>query len=458
MRKISKSLSKSSTETKPRAQNLLPLTASLAGSRIGTLSYVPVAAQPNWPTIASVCHFDYFHQHDGFPLAFAQCVVKAGLQAEKPNHRQVRSLPLLSDTQTKRSRMKPRIFAYLAVFAVTLLLIPSASATWSGFRGMGTTPTIGEPSCVQLAVQQVVCVTRSQQSTLMANQFSSNAWSGWTNLAGLVTSDPSCVNDGTGNVVCGVRSGTNTLVARVFNGKKWSTVIDSKGQIFSPPSCAVLRNTKVLCAARSQTSALGNALLNTTTSTWGTFKTVAAMLTSGPGCANDNDGDVICAMNALVTPTNDTIIVNRFDGAKWEGFLTLQGSISGSSPSCTPLGVKGQVVCFDRASNLALYANKFNSGIWQNSNWTGWGYIGAGNIGPRVSCAMSSPGALACGVLYVVDSFMYAATYNGSSWSAFAKVGTKPISGGPACAQLSSGKVTCAVVGLNNQGLSTTGP
>jgi hypothetical protein len=353
--------------------------------------------------------------------------------------------------------MKLRIFAYL-VFATTLLLIPSASATWSGFRTMGSTPTIGEPYCVQLATQQVVCVARSQTSTLMANEFNNNAWSGWTNLPGLVTSDPSCVNDGAGNVVCGVRSGTNTLVATVFNGKKWSAFIDSKGQIFSSPSCALLRNTKVLCAARSLTSALGNALLNTATSTWGTFKTVTAMLTSGPGCAGDNDGDVICAMNGLPTAGNDTIIANRFDGSKWEGFLTLQGGISGSSPSCTPLGVKGQVVCFDRANNLGIYANQFNSGIWENQNWTGWRLITGGNIGPRVSCAMTSPGSLACGILYVVDSFMYAATYNGTTWSSFTKVGAKPISAGPACAAFSSGKVTCAAVGLNNQGVSATGP
>jgi hypothetical protein len=354
--------------------------------------------------------------------------------------------------------MKHSIFAYLMVFACTLLLIPSASATWSGFRGMGTTPTIGEPSCVQLAAQQVVCVTRSQQSTLMTNEFSNSAWSGWTNLAGLVTSDPSCVNDGAGNVVCGVRSGTNTLVATIFNGTKWSAFIDSKGQIFSAPSCALLRNSKVLCAARSQTSALGNALLNTTTSTWGSFKTVAATLTSGPGCAGDNDGDVICAMNGLPTAGNDTIIVNRFDGSKWEGFLTLQGGISGSSPSCTSLGIKGQVVCFDRANNLAIYANMFKSGLWSTSDWTGWRAITGGNIGPRVSCAMPSAGTLACGVLYVVDSFMYAATFDGTAWTAFTKVGTKPISAGPACATLSSGKVTCSVVGLNNQTSSTTGP
>jgi hypothetical protein len=354
--------------------------------------------------------------------------------------------------------MKLRMFAHLIVFAFTLSLIPSASATWSGFRSMGKTVTLGEPSCVQLAAKQVICVAQGQTHTLIANEFNNNAWSDWTSLSGAVSSDPSCVNDGAGNVVCGVRSGTNTLVATVFNGTKWSPFIDTKGQIFSAPSCAPLRKNKILCAARSVGSALANSILNTTTSTWGSFKTVAATLTSGPGCASDNDGDVICAMNGLPTAGNDTILVNRFDGSKWAGFLTLQGSISGTSPSCASLGVKGQVVCFDRANNLAIYANKFNSGIWENQNWTGWRAITGGNIGSRVSCAMPTSGTLACGILYVPDSFMYAATYDGTNWSAFAKVGAKPISAGPACASLSTGKVTCAAIEFNNQAVSTTGP
>jgi hypothetical protein len=293
---------------------------------------------------------------------------------------------------------------------------------------------------------------------LTVNQFSNNAWSGWTNLSVNVASDPSCVNDGAGNIVCAVTSATGTLAATVFNGTTWSAFIDSKGQIFSPPSCALLRSTKVLCAARSLTSTLAESVLDTTASAWGAFKTVAAALTSGPGCANDNDGDVICAMNALASAGNNTIVVNRFDGAKWAGFLTLQGSISGSSPTCTSLGVKGQVVCFDRASNTAIYANMFKSGTWQNSNWTGWRGITAGSVGPRVSCAMPSAGSLACGILYLVDSFMYAGTFDGTNWSTFTKLGTKPIIAGPACAVLSSGKVICAVAGLNNQTLSVTGP
>jgi len=115
-------------------------------------------------------------------------------------------------------------------------------------------------------------------------------------------------------------------------------------------------------------------------------------------------------------------------------------------------------VCFDRANNLAIYANLFKSGLWSNSSWTGWHGITGGNIGPRVSCAMPSAGKLACGLLYVPDSFMYAGTFDGTTWTSFAKVGSKPMAFGPACATLANGKVICAAVGLNSQAASVTGP
>jgi hypothetical protein len=119
--------------------------------------------------------------------------------------------------------MKRRIFAYCVVSAATLLFIPSASATWSGFHSLGTTKVVGTPSCVQLGADEVMCLAQSQQHTLMANEFASGKWSGWTNFSGTVTSNPSCVSDGTDSVFCGVTSSANTLTGTLFNGKKWSS-------------------------------------------------------------------------------------------------------------------------------------------------------------------------------------------------------------------------------------------
>lgn len=355
--------------------------------------------------------------------------------------------------------MKRGLAVYPLLIVTALLLIPSAWATWgTSFHNMGKAPTPGVPACVQYADGQVECVAQSQTHTLMVNEYKNGAWSDWTNLSGDVSSDPTCVSDKNNNLVCGVRSAANSLVVTVFDGTNWSAFVDSKAQIFSDVTCALIRTGKVLCAGRGLAGSFTTSTFTTATKTWGKVSNVAATLTSAPSCASDNDRDVICAMNVLVTPTNDTIVVNRFDGAKWEGFLTLQGGISGSSPYCTALGTKGEVVCFDRANNLAIYANMFKSGSWANTNWTGWRGITGGNFGPHVGCAITISGSIACGVRYVPDSSMYGATFDGTTWSTFTKVGTKPIWDGPSCATLSSGKVICAIVGINNQAASVTGP
>jgi hypothetical protein len=45
---------------------------------------------------------------------------------------------------------------------------------------------------------------------------------------------------------------------------------------------------------------------------------------------------------------------------------------------------------------------------------------------------MPSAEKLAAGVLYVPDSFIYTATFDGTNGTAFAKVGAKPMAVGPA--------------------------
>ncbi len=352
--------------------------------------------------------------------------------------------------------MKPKVLLALVVFTTYFLLVPSAFAAWGNFKNMGKTPSVGEPSCASLGSKNVVCVTRSQQNTLMVNQYTNNAWVGWTNLPDVVGSDPNCLSDGSGNIICAVETVSSTLAVTVFNGKNWGALVDSSGQISSAPSCGLVHNGKILCAARSLTGNLTASAFSA--GKWGKFITNTAMLTSGPGCAGDSDGDVICVMNAIASANNNTIVANRFNGTKWDGFLTLQGSVSGSNPSCTPLGVKGQVVCFDRADNTAIYRNMFKSGIWQNSNWTGWGAITGAEVGPTFSCGMPSAGTLACAAHSLADSFMYGATFDGTNWSSFTKIGTKPIFAGPGCTQYSAGQVICSAVGLNTQPVSVTGP
>ena len=292
----------------------------------------------------------------------------------------------------------------------------------------------------------IACVAQSQQRTLMANQFSNNAWSGWTKLSGTVTSDPSCVNDGADTIVCGVTSATNTLAATMFNGKSWSPLNDSGGLIASGPSCALLHAGRVLCGARSLSGALTASVFNSTT--WGKFSTQAAALISRPGCTSDDDSNVICVASATAFSAT-TVIVNLYDGSKWQGFLNLVGILY-DNPFCTALDVKGTVegvvACFGLAGNTAVDGKGFNGNGWSIGDWGGWGQI-SGNVFPnRASCALLSKGSIVCGFIDTPDSLLYENTFNGTNRTGYVKVGGPPngLIGGPDVQHSSAGR-PCAL-------------
>ena len=354
--------------------------------------------------------------------------------------------------------MKTKIVMYLLVFTVTLAVLPSAWATWNGFLTLGKNTVTGQPVCVPNGTGSAICVARSQTSTLMWNKFASHAWSGWTNLAGVVTSDPSCALDNAGKIVCGALGSTNALVATVFDGANWSALKNVGGQLSSSPSCATLTQGQVFCAAKNLTGTLTGTVFNGTA--WSAFVNApAASLTSGPGCAYDNDGSVICSANAIVG-TAQSIQANRFSASTkhWDVFIETKG-LGADRPMCTDMGLQGQVYCFVRATNTVIYGNHFKGGTWTSTNWGGWGSL-TSNTASKTSCGVqvAAAGSLVCGFLNLSDSIMYANTFNGVSWTGYVKIGTKPIITPPACTSIENSQVVCVVVSVNNQASSATGP
>lgn len=350
--------------------------------------------------------------------------------------------------------MRTRTTSYLLVAIATLLLIPAAWATWgTSFKSLGADPTVGEASCV-LFNGNVICAMRSQQHSMMVNTFASGTWSGWTTVSGIITSDPSCANNKNGLLICGVTDQNNSLGALVYDGTTWSSFVDSATKISFNPSCAVYRAGKVLCSARAVNGSLTGATFDGIT--WGTFITSKATLIGGPGCASDDDRDVICLMMAIDPSGLENMQVNRFIGGKWEAFLVLNGN-GADGAACFSMGVKGQVDCFIRAINTAVYVNHFKSGTWTTSNWTGWGAL-TNNVAPRTGCGEIGAGQLACAWIDIDKSLMYARTFDGTNWGAYTLVGVKPSIGGPACSDFGNGKVICVVVGANTQAQSVTGP
>jgi len=351
--------------------------------------------------------------------------------------------------------MKSRITLCLVAMFAVLLLVPASWADWgTSFKSLGKTPTIGDASCVSPASGQVWCAMRNQQHTMMVNEFTSGAWSGWTNLPGSIASNPSCASDQLGHIMCGVVNDQSSMGVIEFDGTNWGAFQDSGIVTSLDPSCSFYKKGKVFCAVRSVAGALTGSLFDGTA--WAKVVTAKGVtITTAPGCASDSNGDVICEMLGMVNNLQ-VIEVNRFIGTKWEGFLTLPGN-GADGATCTSLGTKGQVACFIRAINTVIYGDQFKSGTWTTTNWTGFVAL-TSNSEQKSSCGQVSSGSIACAFINQSDSLMYARTFDGTNWGSYLKVGTVPSIGGPSCSGLSSGNVLCVVIGTNTQAQSVTGP
>jgi hypothetical protein len=149
------------------------------------------------------------------------------------------------------------------------------------------------------------------------------------------------------------------------------------------------------------------------------------------------------------------VIVNRYNGSAWDGFINT-GGVSTGEPTCANFGVSGEAVCFARGTDLGLWGARFTGGAWSPAQWTAWGSLG-GVVASKGGCSVLASGQLICGVIAITDSALYVDQYNGSNWGGFAKLGQTAV-GNPNCTNLSSGRVLCTVVGVNNKASSIVGP
>jgi hypothetical protein len=153
--------------------------------------------------------------------------------------------------------------------------------------------------------------------------------------------------------------------------------------------------------------------------------------------------------------TTGKIIVNRYNGSAWDGFLNIGGT-SSNDPICSEFGLSAQAVCFARGTDLGLWGSRFTGGAWGVAQWTAWGSMG-GTVYSKASCGLIAAGQIVCGVIGLADSGFYVDQFNGSSWGGFVGLGQTSI-GNPSCTILALPKVICTVVGVNNKVQSTVGP
>src|SRR5579864_9126555 len=126
-----------------------------------------------------------------------------------------------------------RIIVCLLFLHASVIVAPSAWASWSGFVSTGSATGVGNPSCAPASTGHVACAVRNGQAAIMVNHFNGTAWGKWSNLVGTVSSDPSCTSDGAGKVICAATATNGNLQVTIFNGTSWSKPTKVVGSLYS---------------------------------------------------------------------------------------------------------------------------------------------------------------------------------------------------------------------------------
>lgn len=346
-------------------------------------------------------------------------------------------------------RLSPLLFA-----AACALAPASASATWSSPQSLGAHVALGELSCATASVGKVVCAARRNLAQLQTNVFDGARWSGWTPVAGFVSSAPSCADDGAGKVLCAAGGVGYQLVATVFDGSAFGPLAAAPGgAIVSAPSCAALSAGNVVCLARSKNGNMTSAAHGA--AGWSAFTAIATPIFSVPSCAPDRIGNAICGF----LDGTQTLTFMRYDGAAWTAPLAFGAGGQGGRPTCSELGLAGQVFCSNRGGDGRIYSYRYFGGGWNTVQWSG-PYIANSLPAAQstVSCGLFGVGQIVCGVEALADSALWTVQFDATanSLSTWTKVGGALL-GAPACTALSAGQAVCALMGVDNLATSVTG-
>ena len=245
------------------------------------------------------------------------------------------------------------------------------------------------------------------------------------------------------------RNASDAMVATEFNGTTWTKPASIGGRITSAPNCVSFTAGKLLCAARDTDGGVTSVVLTGTTA--GKFLTIKGQTIAAPSCAQDDAKHVICTVNS----TTGALLAAQFSGTAWSELINIAGTAT-SETDCSNLQIVGEVACFARGTESALYGNLFKGGSFKPTQWIGWSSLG-GLVASRASCTSDGAGQILCGVVATEDSALYVDQYANGGWSGFAKVGSLGI-GNPSCTTLATNKVLCVMVGVNNEAISTVGP
>jgi hypothetical protein len=273
------------------------------------------------------------------------------------------------------------------VLLLVSLLIPVLSLLGGPHIAEATTITVfGDPGCVSSVSGRIDCVIRTEDGSAWYSSWTGSSWSAWAPLGGVLDSAPAISSWGANRFdVFGVGQ-DETLWHISWAGSSWSAWESLGGKLKFSPDCASWGPDEIDCFATGSDNAVWH--IRWSGGGWGSWESIGGVASSGPAVASVASGNLY----VYIAGQEGALWGNKWDGTGWSGWTPvpmagMPGGIisSQTKPACVANGlVAGEIDCFARGTDTALWHTHLGSGIWESlggsidsspaaSTWgTGW--------------------------------------------------------------------------------------
>jgi glucose/arabinose dehydrogenase len=246
-------------------------------------------------------------------------------------------------------------------------------------------------------------ITRGGDAQAWRRSWTGSAWTAWTSLGGVLTSEPDLSSWGAGRLDVVGRGTDGALYHNWFDAGRWWGWEPLGGVLSGAPgsvSWSPGRYDVFVTGADSQLwhrwwdAGLG----------WSGWESLGGQLTSKPAVSSWGPGRI----DVVARGTDGALHHRWFDGGSWWGWESL-GGVAASGPTAVSWG-PNRLDIFVRGTDGALWGR-----AWGGSGWTGWEGLGGG-LASDPDAASRGPGQIdvfVCGL----DGLVYQRMQVGAGWT-----------------------------------------
>jgi hypothetical protein len=238
--------------------------------------------------------------------------------------------------------------------------------TWNGYAWSDFSPLGGvltsDPASVSWANGRIDVFVRGADNGLWHKWFAGGAWSGWESLGGVLASAPDVSSWGPNRLDVFAMGSDNQLWHRWWNGAAWQGWEPLGGELASGPGAVSWGANRIDIFVKGADSQLWHKWWDG--SAWKGYEPLGGFLTSNPKPSSWAHN----RLDVFVKGADNQLWHRFWDGSAWHGFERHEGVLT-ASPGAVSKRL-GRIDVFVRGTDAGLWHK------WFNGNWSGWEPLG----------------------------------------------------------------------------------